>query len=114
MKNPCSSFPDILPADDILIFSIPSLCTVEAIGEKIVIAMVARALINIRLIPWIHGDLLRKIGTLPCLRSGRSFSKCLQSLFRRRISAHVEPEGIKGSAEEFNLGLGGLLLCQAD
>ena len=77
MKNPWPSFAHILPADDILVFSVTPLRTVEAIGKKIIIAVVAWALIDIRLIPWVNGDFLGKIGALPSLRFGRFFSKGL-------------------------------------
>src|SRR4030042_3224696 len=114
MKTPSPSFGNILPAYDILIFSFPPFCPVQTIGEKIIIAVFTRALIDVRLSPRVNGNLLGKVGALPSLHARRFFSKGLQSFFHGRVSAHIEPKRIEGSAEHLNLRFRGTLPCPAD
>src|SRR4030042_456286 len=105
MKNPYFSFTNILPTDNILIFSFASFHAIETVSDQIIFTLLPWTFIDIRLSPGVNRNFFRKIGTVPFFNSRRFFPKDLQSLLRGGVPPYVESECIESCTKKLNLCL---------
>src|SRR5215510_15066886 len=100
-----------LPIGDVLVVALAPLAVVGAIGEKIVVAVLAREFIAVGALPGIKQHLLAfQIGPVPACEIGGLHDKRIKPLLLARIAAHIQFEEIEGRAKALNLGASSVLL----
>src|SRR5512146_1742024 len=98
-----------LPVRDILVLACPARRAIGAEAVKIIVAVIARNLVEIGAPPGIGWNtLLLEIGPVPAIEARRMLDQCFEPFGLRRVAPHIEAEQIECAGEVLDLDMRGI------